>query len=156
MSVSNSVAWRRVMGTGVIAGLLAAITIEVFLYIALLRPGHVALLDAWRFIASTALGKGAFTLPAAPWIGLFMHFAVSVAWGIGYAYLAQTRSGIDRHFITSGLIFGLVVFLVMQFALMAANAFHRPTAYEFLIDVLAHTIFFGLPLAVVVRALDRA
>ena len=147
--------WARVVRAGVIAGIAGGIAIDVFLFFAAVLPQHGSLPGLWSGIAATAMGKGVLQNSAAPLMGAVLHFCVSIGWACGYAYMAQTRDGIDRHWFTSGLVFGIVVYVAMQIVLMAANAFHRPVILEFVIGVLAHTVFFGLPVAATVRAVDR-
>jgi len=147
--------WPRIIRNGVVAGIIAGILMQLWLYATLMLPHHTSLLQSWTFIASTALGKSAFTNPAAPWIGLALHFCVAIGWAIGYAYLAQTRAGIDRHYIISGVVFGIVVLVAMQIVLMAANSYHVPTLAEFIPTFIAHVVFYGVTVAAVTRILDR-
>lgn len=147
--------WPRIIRSGIIAGVAAGILMEVWIYATLLLPQHTSLVQAWTFIASTALGKSAFANPAAPYIGLFMHFCVAIGWAIGYAYLAQTRAGINRHYIISGVVFGFVVMIAMQIVLMAANSYRQPKVQEFVLTLVAHVVFYGVTVASVTRIVDR-
>jgi hypothetical protein len=156
MATALPLNWARVVRAGLVAGIVGGITIDLFLYFAAVLPQHGTLLAVWTGIAAAAMGKAALQNPAAPWIGVLMHFCVSIGWACGYAYMAQTREGIDRNWIVSGVVFGIVVYVAMQIVLVAANAFHLPKVPEFFTSVIAHTVFFGLPVALTVRALDRA
>lgn len=156
MATAAPINWARVLRAGVVAGLAGAIAIDLFLYAAMVAPRHGSMLGVWAAVAATGMGKSALQNPAAPWIGLFMHVCVSVGWACGYAYMAQTRDGINRNWIVSGVVFGIVVMVAMQIVLVAANAFALPKVPEFFITLVAHTVFFGLPVAAVVRALERA
>ena len=155
MAIATAPNWARIIRSGVIAGAVGGILLDLWLYATLMIPQHATLPQNWTFIASTALGKSAFTNPLAPWIGLVMHFCVAIGWAIGYAYLAETRAGINRNYITSGIFFGIVVMVAMQMVLMAANAYHMPTVREFVLNVIGHVVFYGIPVAAGTRILDR-
>lgn len=109
------------------------------------------MLAVWQFIASTAIGKTAFTTTSYAWLGLGMHFAVSIAWASGYAYLAQSKAALNAHPVISGLVFGVLVYVVMQIVLVGDNNFHLPAPPAFFASLVEHCIF-GLVVAGVVRA----
>src|SRR5690348_16219749 len=98
MATVSAPNWPRIIRNGIIAGLVGGILAELWIYAMLMIPQHIALAQNLTYIASTALGKGAFTNPAAPWIGLVLYLCVAVGWAIGYAYLAATRAGINRRY----------------------------------------------------------
>ncbi len=138
---------------GIVAGLVAGVAIDLFLFV----TGVAKAPGVYQFIASTLVGKAAFAAPAYIWLGLAMHFAISIAWGALYAVLAQ-RIGtamLDRPLV-SGLTYGLVVWIGMQALLYAAHVWHPPaSAAALAISLAAHTLFFGLPIAAYVYAAVR-
>jgi hypothetical protein len=84
-----------------------------------------------------------------------MHFAVSIAWAIGYGYLAVTQPGVAARPVISGLGFGFVVWGIMQLVLYTVQALHIASFGDALIDIVAHTVFFGLPVALVTSSQMR-
>ncbi len=118
--------WSRIVLSGVLAGIVGGIFFDAFVYLASLVPAHASILSLWQFVASTALGRVAFASASYAWAGAAMHFAVSICWGIGYAYTAQTKPAINKQPLISGFIFGLVVYVVMQFVLFSVQALKVP------------------------------
>ncbi len=144
--------WRRIVLSGIAAGVAGAICFDVFLYLASLLPAHASILSLWQFIASTAFGKAALASPGYAWIGLVMNVVAAAGWGIGYAYILQTKPAIDKQPAISGFIFGLIVYVVMQFVLFSVQALKVPDALSVYVGVLAATVFFGVPVAFAARA----
>lgn len=148
--------WGRLAARAFVAGIAGGILFDIFLYFAVLLPQHISLIAAWQFIASTAFGKVAFTSASYAWIGLLMHFCVSVAWAAGYGYLAETQPGVNARPLTSGLVFGFVVWGVMQLALYTVQELHIANFAEAILNIIGHTVFFGLPVALVTHAQSRS
>jgi len=145
--------WRRLVIQGAVAGIVGGILIDAFLYIALLLPVHQPIAALWATISATATGRAV----ASPGLGLIIHFCVSIAWGIGYAYAAYTRAPIADHPYISGPVFGFIVMVLMQFVQLAAGVKLPPlTALSFISILVAHCIFFGLPVAVYISRTARA
>jgi hypothetical protein len=155
MTTAQKVDWARVIVRGVAAGVAGGVLLDLFIYFTSVLPHHASMLAVWQFIASTAVGKVAFTSTSYAWLGLIVHFAVSIAWAIGYAYLANTRGALDAHPAISGIVFGAVVYVVMQIVLVGDNAFHMPSGGEFGLALAGHCLFYGLPVAYAVRAQSR-
>ncbi|GAC1360069.1 MAG: hypothetical protein NVSMB31_20290 [Vulcanimicrobiaceae bacterium] len=147
MSRSNAFELRRLLLHGLGAGIIGGVLIDVFLYFAMILPNHGSLGSLYASIASNALGDAAFSNPGAVWLGAFMHLCISVAWGMGFAYAVATRRDILSHPYVAGLVFGFVVQIIMQIVLAITGHFHKPTAPMFAGSFLAHTLFFGLPIA---------
>jgi hypothetical protein len=145
--------WSRIVLRAFCAGIVGGILLDLFLYLATVLPQHGSMPAVWQFIASTAFGKVAFTSASYAWIGLLMHFIVSIAWAIGYGYLAETQAGVNAQPVISGIVFGFVVWGVMQLALYTVQALHINTFGDAVLNIIAHTIFYGLPVALVTKAL---
>lgn len=142
---------------GAVAGVAGGIAIDAYLLLVYVAVGHVTTVDGFfRHVAAGAIGSAAQTLPGAAWLGVVLHFAVSIAWGIGYAYVAARTPQVRARPLVSGLAFGLVVMIAMALIEFAAAIWQLPTANEFAHLFVAHLIFFGLPVAYVVsRAYAR-
>ena len=149
--------WNEVFRQATIAGIIAGICLEAYLVLTVVLPSHLNVLQVWQWIASAAVGDVAFTNPAYAWLGLLVHFIISIAWAGGYAYLAQAQQFMNRRWVISGLVYGLVVYIFMDILLLGARKFVPPTSALALLNVLiAHSVFFGLPVAFVVSRLDAA
>jgi hypothetical protein len=148
--------WGRVVLRAIVAGIVGGICIQAFLYFATMLPHSVSILTVWQFIASTAFGKVAFTSSSFAWAGIAILFAVSVGWALGFGYLAVTQPGVAARPVVSGLVFGFVVWGVMQLVLYTVQALHIASFDEALINIVAYMVFFGLPVGLVTSSLMRA
>jgi hypothetical protein len=156
MTTVEPLNWGRVVRQALAAGVAAGVALEAYLYLTVMLPSHTTLFAAWQLIASAAIGKAAFDSPSYAWLGLVLHFGVSIGWAGGYAYFAQHQPFVNRRWVVSGICYGLVVYLFMQILLLGARApVFPPTPTAWLNDLFAHAIFFGLPLAFVVARMDR-
>lgn len=141
--------WGRIVLRGLVAGIVGGIFIDAFLYVATLSPQHASILTLWQFVASTAFGKIAFSSTAYAGLGAVMHFAVASGWGIGYSYISEKQSAVNTRPIISGLLFGVVVYVVMQMALASVGLLRITSGMQIVNGIIAHTIFFGIPVALV-------
>jgi hypothetical protein len=71
-------------------------------------------------------------------------------------WIASRRLGfMTRRAVASGLAFGVCVYLVMNFVVIPLSAFPTEMTYTPLrvaINVVAHMVLFGLPIALATRA----
>ncbi|HVA33518.1 MAG TPA: hypothetical protein VNG31_05185 [Candidatus Baltobacteraceae bacterium] len=151
MVSTTSIAWPRILGQGLLAGIVGAITIDVYLWLTTILPAHGSIVALWQFIASTLVGKAAYTSSSFAALGVAMHLVVSICWAAGYAYVASTRPFMNQQWGVSGAGYGVLVYAFMQLILLAGGHFvYPPTPTAFLIVVAAHVFFFGVPVAYVV------
>lgn len=130
---------------------------ESYLVLTTVIPAHGNVLQVWQWIASAALGDVAFTSTSYAWFGLLLHFLVSIGWAGGYAYLAQQQQFMNQRWPISGPVYGFVVYIFMDILLLGARKFVPPATPLLLLNALiAHCVFFGLPLAFVVARLDES
>jgi uncharacterized membrane protein YagU involved in acid resistance len=151
MATTVPLNWGRIVLSGILAGIAGGICIDLFIYLISLPSAHTSVLSLWQFIASAGFGRLASTSATHPWAGVATHFLVSIGWGIGYAYIAQTRPATNKNVLISGFVYGLVVYVVMQFVLYTVQALKTADALELYIGVLAYTVFFGVPISLVAR-----
>lgn len=138
----------------VLAGIAGGIVLDLYLWLAAVLPAHQSILQLWQFIASTVFGNVAFTSASYAAAGLVIHFLVSIGWAGGYAYFAQTQPATNRRWIVAGAAYGVVVYVLMQLILLGSGHFTAPaTPNALVIPVIGHIVFFGIPVAYVVRAL---
>lgn len=157
--MSSSVSWPRVIRTAIVAGIVAGIVIDLYLYLVTVLPGGGTPIAMWQYVASTLLGANraiAFTSPVYAVLGLLVHFIVSIGWAGGYGYLAQQHPFMNQRWLISGLIYGLVVYFFMQLLLLGSGNFAwPPTPLGWVIPIVGHMVFFGVPLACLTARLDR-
>ena len=156
MAVAQSTNWNRIIRQAVIAGVVGAIVLHLYLYFSIVRPENGSMTGLWQWTASAAFGKMAFSSPAFIWIGLAMHFVVSMVWAGGYAFLAATRPYMNQRWVISGLAYGVVVCIFMVLIQLGANVFQWPELPGWFNLFVACSVFFGVPVAFTVNLMDRA
>lgn len=102
-------------------------------------------------VASGLLGTAAFTggVPVAV-LGLVLHFVMSFLWAGSFLLLAKLVPPLARYPLVSGIVFGVFVFLAMRLIVLPLSAFPYPVAFKPLataLDLLSHTLLFGVPIA---------
>jgi hypothetical protein len=134
----------------ILAGLAGAIGIDLYLSVTLplLHVANGIQLSQWD--ASNLLGSDAFRggLSTAA-IGFCMHLCVSIAWGIVFAFAFSRVAWMRAHPWLAGLIFGAVVMQIMAYLVVPlGHASHpTPTILPWFNNFIAHTLFFGVPIA---------
>jgi uncharacterized membrane protein YagU involved in acid resistance len=144
---------------GAAAGLVA-ITVYLSLMLAIQThaPPTITLLRLLQWDASNAYGASAF---GGGWpmaiLGFAMDIVVSLCWASAFCVLYARVEQVRRAPALFGLVFGAVVMFVMLFLIVPLG--HAQQASHKLVPLLntlvAHTVFFGLPLALVIHALSR-
>jgi hypothetical protein len=139
------------IGPGALAGIAGGVTIDAYLLVVGALTHALSPERLYTFIASALVGQAASALPGMFWLGVALHAAISIAWGVGFAYAAVTTPQITARPYFSGIVFGFVVFVVMQLMMALAGIVTRiPSPGEVLMGIVAHTLFFGIPVALVV------
>jgi uncharacterized membrane protein YagU involved in acid resistance len=137
----------------VLAGLTGLFTISFYLAVTLqfvFKTATAVALFQWD--ASNALGAGAFEGGlATATLGLLMDVPVSVAWAAVFVLLVQRVAAARAHPAVAGTIFGVLVMVVMHWLVVPLGHAHLgpSAALPLLNELVAHTVFFGLPLALV-------
>jgi hypothetical protein len=137
----------------ILAGIVGNIVISIYLSIALPVFFHTAPILLFQWDDSNIVGDVAFSggLGSAS-LGLFFDFIVASVWGGVYVLLYRTAPLVRRSTFASGLVFGALVMLVMFAVVVPLGHAHQSTKLPGLLDsFVAHTVFFGLPVALVVR-----
>jgi hypothetical protein len=147
----------RIARAGILGGLAGAVTIDLYMLGIFVFLAHTATLTSfYQYVASGAIGKAAYGNPSFAWLGLGLHVAVSLGWGLGFAYIATRTPQVLARPLVSGIVFGLIVMLSMALVEFAAAIWAFPTLATFENGVIAHTLFFGVPVAfVTVREMKR-
>lgn len=145
---------RRMVKRALLAGIAGGIVLDIYLWLTTVLPAHQSMTAAWQFIASTVFGNVAFTSPSYAAAGLAIHFIVSIGWAGGYVYFANAQPATNQRWAVAGIAYGVVVYVLMQLILLGSGHFTPPaTPNAFVIALVGHTIFFGIPVAYVVRSL---
>ncbi len=153
----------RFVRAAVAAAIVGLITITVYLVVERAIAERLSVVRGLQQLlqwdASNGYGPAAFEggWPMAL-IGLAMDFVVSLAWAVAFTALYVAVPAVRRNVVLMGLVFGAFVMVVMIYAIVPtghATRMHGTVAH--VINVLvAHTIFFGLPLALTVDAVLKA
>jgi hypothetical protein len=143
MSVQTArAAGGHLAARAVVAGIIGGLLIDLFLIVFRFAPFP----GVYQFIASGLVGKVAFTSSSYIFLGLLIHFGISIAWAEIYAYVASAARALDK-WLVSGLIFGVIVFIVMQIVTISKGMAPAPTATGIVVGLIAHVGFFGWPVA---------
>ncbi|MGB6987033.1 MAG: hypothetical protein WBD74_13765 [Candidatus Aquilonibacter sp.] len=134
------------------AGLTGAVTIFLYLTISLPLLFHIAPLLLYTWDASNALGYQAASQASVATIilvGQGSHIIVSLVWGFVFVALLHVAPAIRRMPLAGGFIYGAFVMLFMHYVIVPLG--HAPnnpyTLLGFTNTLIAHTFFFGMPLA---------
>jgi uncharacterized membrane protein YagU involved in acid resistance len=107
-------------------------------------------------VASGVLGKAAYeggTGTAA--LGLVLHFAMALLIAAIFWFASRRLAFMTRNAVASGFAYGICVYLVMNFVVIPLSAFPTQMTYtpvRVAINLVAHMILFGLPIALATRA----
>lgn len=149
------VSWSRIFAQALAAGIVGGVAIDLYLWATTLLPHGESIAVLWQWIASTVFGKPALTQPRATAVGAAIHTIASIGWAGGYAYIGATRPATTRRWIVAGIVYGLIVYTIMQVILLADNNFtYPPTPNDFVNALVAHAAFFGIPVAYVVHVMQ--
>ena len=130
------------VGHAIMAGILGAILVDLFLVLSHQAPFP----GIYQFVASGLVGQAAFTSSSYIFLGVVMHFAISIVWALLYAFVI-TAMGRGKQWIVDGTIFGVIVMAGMTALLMAKGMGAAPTTGALIGSLIAHIVFFGWPVA---------
>jgi uncharacterized membrane protein YagU involved in acid resistance len=151
--VATKASWRQALRWGVIAGLVAGSGGMIPVWLIQSSRG-VGIIPQMQLAASGVIGMAAYDGLGGFFLGIAMHFFVSIVPAIAYAIVAWRLPLVDRLAWISGPLMGLVVFLFMGLVVLPLSAFAMPetmTAMPFVSALLIHMFAFGLPIALVVK-----
>jgi uncharacterized membrane protein YagU involved in acid resistance len=139
------------IAAGITAGVAGAIFIDAYLIVVLVYVLHSTnIAGLYEYVASGAIGQAAYATANAAYLGAVLHVVVSLTWAIGYAYVAARTPQVLQRPLLSGVAFGFVVMVAMQLVEVAAGIYRQPTTLSLGNEIVAHTVFFGIPVAYVV------
>jgi hypothetical protein len=155
MQATADRARANVWAAGIVAGVIGGALIDTFLVVA----NHATYVQIWQFVASAIVGGVAFSSPTFALLGFAMHFAISIVWASIYAWAAfGPMPALARAPVVSGLLYGVVVMIGMTLLLIVKHVgpSGAPDAGTLLKSLIAHTVFFGLPVALYVARAARS
>lgn len=110
-------------------------------------------------VASGLLGNAAFDGGVATGaLGLLLHFLIALGWCGVYFLASRWLPVLARRPAICGPIFGVVVYLVMNFVVIPLSAFPLKMSYPaalLVTGLLVHMFFIGLPIAIATRKATR-
>jgi hypothetical protein len=137
-----------------IGGLLAAVLDIVYAFVLADMRGGTAL-RTLQSIASGLLGrdayKGGFVTGA---LGLALHLAILIVAAWVYWFAARNSTFMRRHMWISGVVFGVLVYLFMNFVVLPLSMVPFRITYTPMVILqgfISHALLVGLPIALCVR-----
>jgi tetrahydromethanopterin S-methyltransferase subunit G len=138
--------------TVAVAGLLAG-TLDITATSTLFALQGISVERLWQTIASGALGSSAFSGgKKAAAAGLFFHFVIALTVAAVYYALSRSFPLLIERPLVYGVIYGAVVHLVMSRIVLPLSAAPKRvfSTKAFLIQLVIHICFVGVPIALVV------
>jgi hypothetical protein len=147
-----------VLWIGLVAGTLDITENLVFNSFRGITPWRV-----FQYIASGLIGLRSFQIGwTSVWLGVLMHYAIALSWTSVF-YLAATEWNITvltRRPIVFGLVFGVIVYVVMNFIVLPLSGVPHPraaiTVASRVTAVLALIFCIGLPVSLLTRANQKS
>jgi hypothetical protein len=146
---------RDRLAAGTVAGLGAALLIVLFLFMLQWDGAAPAPAAFFTFAAVALLGPAAYANPSAAAIGVGLIFVLAVGWALGYVYLVRERPQLVARPFVSGAVFGVIVYIFTQIALLTAGLYHRPSPDLLGKELIGVLVFYGIPVALIVSAFAR-
>jgi len=144
----------RALDTIVYGGIVVAILDGLFAFVFYGLILGVKPLRIFQSVASGLLGRSSFDGGVRTFaFGLGLHLVVAICIAAVF-YLASLKMPfLIRHAVASGLIYGLIAYLVMNYVVIPLSKIGlRPTTWRvFLPAFIAHAFLVGLPIALLAR-----
>jgi uncharacterized membrane protein YagU involved in acid resistance len=146
-----SQAYRAIGWAGLLAGSLDITA--AFVEAGLEGRSPVSLLQG---IAGGLLGMSSFRggLATAA-LGAFFHFLIATMAAAVFYLASRKFKFLVRHAIPSGLLYGIMVYILMYYVVLPMSAYHVkiavPPMAELAKDICIHMFLVGLPIALIVR-----
>jgi uncharacterized membrane protein YagU involved in acid resistance len=111
-------------------------------------------------VASGLLGKSAYEGGAATaLLGLCLHYSMGFIIAAIFWLASRRLRFMTARAVLAGLLYGICVYFVMNFIVLPLSAFPTQMTYtpvRMAINIVAHMVLFGLPIALATRAASRA
>jgi hypothetical protein len=136
---------RGRLTAGVVAGAGAGLLIVLFLFMLAWDGAAPAPGAFFAFAAAAMLGPAAYANPGA-----------AAIWALGYVYLARSQPQLLARPFVSGAVFGVIVYIFTQIALLTAGLYHRPAPGLLGQELVGSLVFYGIPVALIVSSFARS
>jgi hypothetical protein len=134
---------RPILYGSLVVGTLDALDAVVFFGLRGVKPIRI-----FQSIAAGLIGRSAFQGGlATAWLGAFLHFFIAAVIVSTYYLVSRRVTLLVRHPVTCGILYGLLVYVVMNFVVLPLSAAGRGTlSGPVLINgLLIHAFGVGLP-----------
>ncbi|MFN8348223.1 MAG: DUF1440 domain-containing protein [Spirosomataceae bacterium] len=142
---------KTILRAGFVAGTLDILA--AFL-VSGLRTQKMPVLPVLKYVASGVFGSAAFEGgPEMPALGLLFHFIIATLFAALYFYLFPSVPLFRKHKIAGGIFYGIVVWLVMNLAVLPlSNVTRGPFKWDgLLIGATVLVLCIGLPISYIVH-----
>src|SRR4051812_37525663 len=140
--------------TVAIAGVVAGAIDLAFNTIKAVSAG-TSVLRPWKGVAAALLGKDAVIQggDSMAILGVGLHFLITIGAAAIYYSVAKRREWLVRHAFLSGLVFGTLFFLALNYVILPLTFIGRPLyvgPQTIAIAVPSHIIMIGLPISMII------
>jgi hypothetical protein len=143
---------RSIALGGISVGVLHLIIQEWLVFGLIYKNPFISVL---QYFASGALGNAAFGGGlASALLGLLFHFVISFVIAAVFILSAERIPLLRRYIIIGSLLYGIGVFIVMNFIVLplsAAPTLPPPTLFQLIELIIEHVLVIGLPLGILVQ-----
>ena len=109
----------------------------------------------WQSVASGLLGKAAYDGGMATTaLGVLCHFTIAMIWATIFVVASRRFPVLLRHSVPAGILYGVVIYLGMNFVVIPLSAFPHKLSYPFRAvgpALLVHMLLIGPPIALAAR-----
>lgn len=144
---------RGILWGGILCGVFDLT--YAFIYYGMRGATPIAILHS---IASGLLGaaasKGGLATAA---LGFVLHFVIAFGAATVYYLASRKMTFLLRHAVVCGLLYGVAVYLFMNFLVLPLSAFPRKLSYPpgvLIPGIACHMVLVGLPIALAIRWAD--
>ena len=91
-------------------------------------------------------------------LGVLLHFFIALCFAAAYYLVSRRLTFLVEHPLVCGMVYGIIVELVMDLAVLPLSALHAAGPYELhdlLLGIGVHMVTVGLPIAYGVRRFGR-
>jgi uncharacterized membrane protein YagU involved in acid resistance len=142
------------MGMAIFWGGLACGVLDIAYAFALYGARGVPPVRLLQGIARGLIGPAALRGGAATALfGLLLHFTIAFGAAVTFCLASRKLGWIIRRAFASGLLFGVAVYLFMNFVVIPLSAIHRWPVIGtwFVVNLIEHMFIVGLPIALAAR-----
>lgn len=149
---------RPGIGRAIVVATAVAGTLDILSAFVFAGIGGVSPTNVLRYVASGPLGDGAFRGGGWPAVGLLVQFGIMALMAAAYMIAAKRVPALLRHPISTGLAYGVLLWLVMYWLvkpLRWPDASLPHTLFDIVNALFSHCVLVGLPIALIARRTFR-